>query len=80
MSLEFKQEAHELVDRLPETADWSDLVYQIALHLAIRSGLADSPALRAALQSELTDYEHGRLISVEALVEKLSQRRWDVIS
>jgi hypothetical protein len=51
----FKQEAHKLIDDLPETADWDDLIYQAALHRAIERGLAEADA--------------GQLIPVEALLK-----------
>jgi predicted transcriptional regulator len=51
----FKQEAHDLIDALPDTATWSDLIYQAALHRAIESGLAEANA--------------GHLIPVEELLK-----------
>ncbi len=41
-----KAEAHKLVDRLPETATWDDLMHEIYVHEAIERGLADSRAER----------------------------------
>jgi predicted transcriptional regulator len=41
-----KQEAHRLVDNLPENATWDDLMYQIYVRQAIESGLEDSEAGR----------------------------------
>jgi hypothetical protein len=40
----FKQEAHKLIDQLPDGAGWSDLIYQAALHRAIERGMAQADA------------------------------------
>lgn len=40
----FKQEAHKLVDELPESAGWDELVYQAAVHRAIERGLVEADA------------------------------------
>jgi hypothetical protein len=36
-----KEEARELVDRLPEDATWEDLQYQIYFRQAVEAGLKD---------------------------------------
>jgi predicted transcriptional regulator len=41
-----KQEAHRLVEQLPEDATWDDLMYQLYVRQAIEAGLADSDAGR----------------------------------
>ena len=41
-----KQEAHRLVENLPENATWDDLMYEIYVRQAIEAGLADSEAER----------------------------------
>ena len=46
MSAVFKQEAHKLIDDLPETASWNDLAEQIETIIDIDAGLADSAAGR----------------------------------
>ncbi len=46
MSAVFKQEAHKLIDQLPESAGWNELVYQAALHASIERGRADIAADR----------------------------------
>ena len=46
MSAVFKQEAHKLIDELPDTATWSDLAEQVELILDIKAGMADSAAGR----------------------------------
>ena len=37
-----KEEAHRLVDQLPENASWDDLVYRIYVRQSIEAGLKDS--------------------------------------
>lgn len=41
-----KQEAHKLVDQLPDTATWQDLAYRAAVRADIEGGLQDSAAGR----------------------------------
>jgi hypothetical protein len=41
-----KQEAHKLIDELPETATWDDLAERIETIIDIEAGLADSAAGR----------------------------------
>jgi predicted transcriptional regulator len=41
-----KQEAHRLIEQLPETATWDDLMYEIYVRQAVEAGLADSEAGR----------------------------------
>ncbi len=43
---DFKQEAHRLVEGLPDNATWDDLMYEIYVRKAIEAGLADSDAGR----------------------------------
>lgn len=42
----FKQEAHNLVDQLPDNATWQDLIYRAAVRADIEAGLQDSAAGR----------------------------------
>jgi predicted transcriptional regulator len=56
MAAVFKQEAHKLIDALPETASWDELIYEAALHRAIERGLAQADA--------------GELIPAEALLKE----------
>jgi len=37
-----KDEAHSLVDKLPDDATWDDLMHEIYVRQAIEKGLADS--------------------------------------
>jgi hypothetical protein len=39
-----KDEAHRLIDRLPDDATWEDLMYTIYVHQAVETGLRDSKA------------------------------------
>ncbi len=41
-----KQEAHRLIEQLPEDATWDDLMYEIYVRQAIEAGLEDSHAGR----------------------------------
>lgn len=41
-----KQAAHQLVDQLPETSTWDDVVYEMAVRREIEKGLLDSDADR----------------------------------
>lgn len=43
-----KEEAHKLVDRLPDRATWEDLMHEIYVREVIERGLADSRAGRTA--------------------------------
>lgn len=40
----FKDQAHALIDRLPDTADWQDLVQEIVAMQDLEGGLRDSEA------------------------------------
>ena len=48
-----KDEAHRLVDNLPEGATWEELMYQIYVRQAIEAGLRDSESGRAVDVEEL---------------------------
>jgi hypothetical protein len=41
-----REQARELVDKLPENSTWDDLMHQIYVRQAIEAGLADSQAER----------------------------------
>jgi len=43
---EFNEEAHRLVDNLPEDATRDDLMYKVYVRQAVEVGLADSEAVR----------------------------------
>ncbi len=44
MGAVFKQEAHKLIDGLPDNASWSELIYEAALRRAIERGIAQADA------------------------------------
>ena len=44
--LSVKEKAKELIDKMPETATWTDLMHQIYVRQAIEAGLQDSKAGR----------------------------------
>ena len=46
MSITVKEQARQLVERLPESATWEDVQYEIYVRQAIEAGLADSEAGR----------------------------------
>ena len=41
-----KQQAHALIEHLPDTATWDDVVYEMAVRRSIECGLADADAGR----------------------------------
>jgi len=41
-----KQTVYQLVDQLPETATWDDVLYEMVVRRDIEKGLADSEANR----------------------------------
>jgi hypothetical protein len=47
-----KQEAHHLVDQMPENSTWDDLTHEIYVREVIEQGLADS---RAGRTTEVKD-------------------------
>ena len=53
-----KQQAHALVDNLPESATWDDLAYEAELRASIDRGLADSEA--------------GRVVPIEDMMKEFS--------
>jgi hypothetical protein len=53
MAHSLKQQAHELIDRLPDTATWDDVVYEVAVRRSIERGIADADAGRLIEVGEL---------------------------
>ena len=52
-----KEEAHKLVDRLPASATWDDLMHEIYVREVVDRGLADSRAGRTkSVQEVRTKY------------------------
>jgi hypothetical protein len=48
-----KEEAHKLVDKMPENSTWDDLIHEIYVRQLIEEGLADSKAGRTKDVSEV---------------------------
>jgi hypothetical protein len=48
-----KEDAHEIVDRMPENATWDDLINEIYVRQVIEQGLADSKAGRTTAVAEV---------------------------
>ena len=42
-----KEEAHKLIDQMPQDATWEDLMHEIYVREAIEKGMADSEAGRS---------------------------------
>jgi len=55
-SVDIKEEAHRLIESLPENVTWDDLIYKVYVRQAREAGLQDSEA--------------GRVIDVEAVRAK----------
>jgi predicted transcriptional regulator len=51
-----KRQAHELIDNLPDSATWDDLLYELELRASIEQGLADAEA--------------GRIVTVEDVMKE----------
>ena len=56
MTPPLKQQAHALVDNLPESATWDDLAYEAELRASVDRGLADSEA--------------GRVVAIEDMMKE----------
>ena len=48
-----KQQAHAVIDQLPDTATWDDVVYELAVRRSIERGLADSEARRTTSHEDV---------------------------
>ncbi|MDE2448359.1 MAG: hypothetical protein KGO22_05270 [Gammaproteobacteria bacterium] len=55
-TLPLKQQAHALIENLPDTATWDDVAYEAELRASIEHGLADAQA--------------GRVIAVEDMMKE----------
>lgn len=53
MATAFKEQAHQVIDRLPETAGWEELAETVETILDIEAGLADSAAGRVTDTDEV---------------------------
>jgi hypothetical protein len=43
-TLNIKQQAHSLIEQLPDNCTWDDIMHQVYLILTVEAGLADSQA------------------------------------
>jgi len=50
---DIRPQAHQLIDALPVTATWDDLMYRVYVRQCIESGLADADAGRVVDVEEL---------------------------
>ena len=48
-----KQQAHELIDQLSDSATWDEIAYRMEVHASIERGLADSDAGRVTSQEDI---------------------------
>ncbi len=48
-----KQQAHELIDQLPDNATWDEIAYRVEVHASIERGLAESESGRVTPQEEV---------------------------
>jgi predicted transcriptional regulator len=53
MMLNIKDEARQLIERLPEECSWEDVMYEIYVRKTIEAGLADSDAGRVTPVEEV---------------------------
>ena len=51
-SRNIKPEARRIVDQLPDTATWEDLMYEIYVRESVEAGLVDAEAGRVMPQEE----------------------------
>lgn len=50
---DIKEEAHGLIDRLPDDAAWDDIVYALTVRRAIERGIADADTGRVLSISDV---------------------------
>ena len=53
MAAAVKQQAHDLIDTLPETATWADLLYALEVRADVEAGIADATAGRVTSVEDL---------------------------
>ena len=51
--MKVKAEALKMIDQLPDTATWQDLMHRIYVRLAIENGLSDCKARKTVSVSEI---------------------------
>jgi predicted transcriptional regulator len=52
-STNLKEQARKIIDELPESATWEDLIYRLYVREAIEAGIADADAGRVVDVSEV---------------------------
>ena len=52
-TLSVKQQAHSLIETLPDNCTWEDIMHQVYVVLAVEAGLADSQAGRVKSVDEV---------------------------
>jgi predicted transcriptional regulator len=52
-TLNIKQQAHSLIEQLPDNCTWDDIMNQVYLILTVEAGLADSQAGRVKSVEEV---------------------------
>jgi hypothetical protein len=55
MARSIKDDAHRLIDQLPESSGWYDLMEQIWIRQSIEAGMADSEARRTRSVEDIRD-------------------------
>jgi hypothetical protein len=50
---QLKEQAHRIVDDLPDNATWEDLIYRLYVREAIEAGILDADASRVVDVSEV---------------------------
>ena len=53
MPVSAKQQAHELIDQLPDNATWDEIAYRVEVHASIERGLAEAQTDRVTPQEEV---------------------------
>jgi hypothetical protein len=69
--MSIKQQAHEIVDQLPEDADWNDLVKALYLEKKITLGMTDIEAVQK-------DHTEGEVNAIMARLQSASSRPDDM--
>lgn len=61
MSITVKDEAHRLIDTLPDEATWDDVMYRLYVRQSVEHGLKDSEAGRVTpVEDVRARLRHGR--------------------
>ena len=53
-SASLKQQAHDLIDQLPDTASWDDIVDKLRYRRELAAGVAEADAGRYAAPADVT--------------------------